>query len=98
MPIANLLMFVPGGVSPPRGAPIGGGGGGGGWLLTNSCCRLGKKELILSHVRAHRGEWLLSAVENTPAESITSSMFFSDSGMASYCNNHYLHCTESATI
>lgn len=53
------------------------------WALNSSSLRVGKNKLILSHVTAHRGEYS-SPYENTLAESITNSIFLSDSGIASY--------------
>ena len=55
-----------------------------GWDLNSSSFSLGRKVFMRSHVMVHSWE-CPSELENTWAESITNSMFFSDSGIASYC-------------
>lgn len=58
-----------------------------GWDLKSSSFSLGRKVFMRSHVMVHSWEYP-SELENTWAESITNSMFFSDSGIASYCMEH----------
>jgi hypothetical protein len=60
-----------------------------GWDL-NSSFSVGRNVFMRSHVMVHSWEYP-SELENTRAESITNSMFFSDSGIASYCKK----CKES---
>lgn len=59
--------------------------------LKSSSRSLGKKQSILSHVISQRSEYPVreSALWNIPAVSITSSIFFRDSGMASSCNQKH---------
>lgn len=59
--------------------------------LKSSSLNKGRKQTILSQVISHRSEYpvLESALWKMPAVSITSSMFFKDSGMASnYTHTH----------
>lgn len=59
--------------------------------LKSSSRSLGKKQSILSQVISQRSEYPVreSALWNIPAVSITSSIFFRDSGMASSCNQRH---------
>lgn len=59
--------------------------------LKSSSRSLGKKQSIRSQVISQRSEYPVreSALWNIPAVSITSSMFFRDSGMASSCNQRH---------
>jgi hypothetical protein len=58
-----------------------------GRALNSSSLSVGRNMFIRSHVMVQSWEYP-SQLENTPAESITNSMFFSDSGIASYCKKH----------
>lgn len=72
---------------PPRGVPA--------MMvcLKSSSFRWGRKQTILSQVISHRSEnpVLESALWKIPAVSMTSSMFFRDSGMASSCTRTHRH-------
>lgn len=59
--------------------------------LKSSSRSLGKKQSIRSQVISQRSEYPVreSALWNIPAVSITSSIFFRDSGMASSCNQRH---------
>ena len=60
--------------------------------LNNSVLRCGKNVSILSQVSFHSCESMPSPVWNMPAVSITNSIFFKDSGMASlWINVNYFH-------
>lgn len=65
--------------------------------LKSSSRSLGKKQSIRSQVISQRSEYPVreSALWNIPAVSITSSIFFRDSGMASSCNQRTLQDTEN---
>jgi hypothetical protein len=55
-----------------------------GWDLNSSSFSVGRKAFMRSQVTVHNCEYP-SRLENTRAESITNSIFFSDSGTASNC-------------
>lgn len=72
--------------------------------LKSSSLNKGRKQTILSQVISHRSEYpvLESALWKMPAVSITSSMFFKDSGMASNYKNTqatvYTHLSLIVTV